>query len=136
MAISAKFQLVFLAIVGVALIAPLSGCEDDSLAPFQPEITNRPDSFQLQATGVRDVSLIRDYSWQNSGATANVNQATTLTRGSANLVILDGAGMQVYARGLHENGSFVSQTGTPGTWTIRLQLDRYHGTLNFRVQKP
>jgi hypothetical protein len=132
----ARTRLIPLAILGVTLLVLLSACSDDSLAPFQPEITNQADSFQLQATGVRDVSLTRDYTWQNSGTTANVNQATTVMRGSANLVILDDAGTQVYARGLDENGSFVSQTGMPGTWTIRLQLARYDGTLNFRAQKP
>ena len=109
---------------------------NDSLAPFQPEIANVPGSFQLQATNVRNVSNTFEYTWQNSGTTANVTQATIITAGSAQLTILDAQGSQVYTRNLSDNGTFQTTTGTTGAWTIRMLLTNYSGTLNFRVQTP
>lgn len=107
----------------------------DSLAPFQPEIANVPDNFQLQATNVRDVTNTFEYTWQNTGTTANVNQATTIVDGTAQLTILDAQGSQVYTRNLADNGTFQTSAGVTGAWTIRMVLTNYDGTLNFRVQK-
>jgi hypothetical protein len=120
----------------VVLMILLGGCDEDPLAPFQPEVSNQPDSFQLQATGVRNVTLTRDYNWQNNGSTANVNQATTVASGNATLTILDADGTQVYHRDLSENGTYTTSQGSSGNWTIRMKLSRYRGTLNFRAQKP
>lgn len=109
---------------------------NDSLAPFQPEIANLPGNFQLQATNVRSVTNTFEYTWQNAGTTANVNQATTIAAGSAQLTILDSQGTQVYTRNLSDNGTFTTTAGTTGAWTIRMVLTNYSGTLNFRVQTP
>jgi len=109
---------------------------NDSLAPFQPEIANQPDNFQLQATNVRAVTNTFEYTWQNSGTTANVNQATIVAVGTAQLTILDSQGTQVYSRDLSENGTFQTTAGTTGAWKIRMALTNYSGTLNFRAQKP
>ena len=109
---------------------------NDSLAPFQPEIANVPGNFQLQATNVRDVTNTFDYTWQSNAATANVNQATIITAGTATLTILDSQDVQVYTRNLADNGTFQTTAGTAGAWTIRMVLTNYSGTLNFRVQNP
>ena len=108
----------------------------DPLGPFQPQITNVPDNFQLQATGLNNVTTTVQYTWQNSGTTANVNQATVTTAGTATLIIKHAAGTQVYTKDLNANGTFVTSAGTSGAWTIRLELVSVSGTLNFRVQKP
>jgi hypothetical protein len=125
------------AIALICLVAvAATGCNNDSLAPFQPEVTNQPDTFQLQATAVKNVTTTLEYDWQNSGTTANVNQATVMTDGAASLTILDADGTQMYARDLAENGTFVTGAGTAGLWTIRMVLTSFDGTLNFRVEKP
>lgn len=111
------------------------GCGDSTLTSFEPEITNVPDNFQLQATKVRAVSTTLIYKWQNTGTQAKVNHATTTTMGSAQIVIRDAAGVQVYAHDLVPTLDEVSAPGTPGYWTIRVVLSRYSGTLNVRVQK-
>lgn len=103
---------------------------------FQPQIANQTDNFQLQATNVTNVTQTLQYSWQNTGTSANVNQATVLTAGSAVLTISDATGQQAYTNSLTANGTFATSTGTTGTWTIRLVLTNVSGTLNFRVQKP
>lgn len=111
----------------------LAGCSD-ALAPFQPEITNAPDNFQFQATGLTDVSWSQEYVWQNSDATANVDHSSAVTAGTTLLTIRDAAGTQVYASPLAPSGSLSTLAGTAGSWRITLTLTNVSGTLNFRVQ--
>lgn len=122
--------------VAVAVVLSFGGCGSDSLAPFQPEILNQPDSFQLQATGVKNLTTTLEYDWQNTGTTADVNQATVLTAGTATVTILDELGTQVYSADLTSNGTFSTAAGKAGLWSIRVALSGCDGDLNFRVQKP
>jgi hypothetical protein len=119
------------------LIATVAGCGGGSaLNPkFQPQVTNQPDNFQFQSTGVTNVTQTLQYTWQNSGTMANVNQATTVTSGSATLTIRDAANTQVYMANMSANGTFVTNAGTTGAWTIQVTLSNFSGTINFRVQK-
>jgi hypothetical protein len=114
----------------------LAGCSDDALAPFQPEITNATDSFQLQATGVSNVTATLTYAWRNTGTVANVNHSTTTAAGSARVVIRASNGSQVYDKALVPSLNEQTNTGVSGDWRIQLVLANYSGTLNFRVQKP
>lgn len=107
----------------------------DSLAPFQPEVTNATDNFQLQATGVTSVSATRTYSWSNTGTRATVNHSTTTSGGTARLVIRDAGGTSVYDGPLVASLNEPTTVGVAGTWTIELRLTGYSGTLNFRVQR-
>lgn len=107
----------------------------DSLAPFQPEVTNAPDNFQAQATGVTSVSSTRSYTWQNSGTRASINHSTTTTAGSTRLVIRDAAGKVVYDKGLVASLNEPTTAGAAGSWQIELTMTAYSGTMNFRVQK-
>jgi hypothetical protein len=135
-----RFQSIGALLAGTLLFlaasALIGGCGDDPLAPFEPEVSNAVDSFSLQATGVQGVSLTRNYTWQNTGTSANLNQATTVSKGSATLTLLDADGTQVYQGDLADNGTFSSETGTSGAWTIRLRLSSYSGTVNFTAEKP
>lgn len=117
------------------LVLALGACSDDPLAPFQPEISNVPDTFQLQATGVTNRTTTLNYSWTNSGTQGTVNHSTTTTAGSARVIIKDGAGVIVYNAVLVPSLNENTVVGTSGTWTVQLVLDDYSGTLNFRVQK-
>jgi hypothetical protein len=124
--------------LGLALLLALVGCGsgNSSLNPqFQPQVANAVDTFQFQSTGVTNVTETLNYTWQNTGISANVDQATTVTAGTAVVMIRDAAGIQVYSAGLQNNGSFQSATGQTGNWTIQVVLQGYSGTLNFRVQK-
>lgn len=121
--------------VAIVCMCIASSCDDNTLAPFQPEITNAPDDFQLQATGVRRVSTTLNYEWQNSGNQANVDHSTTTTTGSATLTIRDAADKIVYDADLVPSRTDTTDTGATGTWKLRLILSNYSGTLNFRVQK-
>lgn len=120
----------------VAAMAVLVACNStSSLAPFQPQINNAPDNFQFQATGVTKVTATYTYTWSNSGDSATVNQATTITGGSATLTISDNNGTQVYSQSLSANGTFGVTKGLHGTWTIKVVFTNYSGTVNFRAQK-
>jgi hypothetical protein len=124
-------------VILVALVAvlALAACSDNTLAPFQPEISNVVDTFQLQATGVTGRTATLNYNWSNTGTLASVNHSTTTTAGSARVVVRDGAGTLVYNEILVPSLNELTLAGAAGTWTIQLVLDGYSGTLNFRVQK-
>ena len=123
----------------LAALLLLSACGDDNttapLDPFEPQVTNAMDSFQLQATDVTDVGTTLQYSWENSGTQAVVDHSTTVAAGSAMLVIRDAGGTVVYDQGLAPSLNEDTASGSSGTWTITLTLAQYSGTLNFRVQK-
>lgn len=125
------------AIAALAAIALAAACGNSSgpLAPFQPQISNIPDNFQFQATGVTNVTWTYTYTWSNSADSATVNQATTVTGGSVTLTISDNNGTQVYSQSLTGNGTFGMSKGVRGTWTIKVVFTNYSGTVNFRVQK-
>ncbi len=120
------------------IIISVIGCGQNKapLGPFQPEIVNLQDSFQFQATALKNVSVAEIYNWQNSGTTANIDQSCAITNGIAAISILDGNGAQVYSGDLTTNGSFTSAVGVAGTWHISVDISSVYGTMNFRVQKP
>jgi hypothetical protein len=122
----------------VSLMLALAACGSDSVTNslFEPEVANLADNFQFQATAVSHVSQTVTYNWQNSGTTANVDQSGSVTGGAATLSIRDAGGNVVYTDDLTSTGSFTSDAGTSGTWTIQLVLTNVTGNLNFRVQKP
>jgi hypothetical protein len=113
-----------------------AACAGDPLGPFQPEVTSAPDSFELQATDVANVTSTLTYAWSNSGTTADVDHSTTTTAGSARLVVRASDGTQVYDQVLAPSRNEPTNAGLAGDWTIELILTGYSGTLNFRLQKP
>jgi len=121
--------------VGLFALAALGACAKDSLNPFQPQVSSPTDNFQLQATGVTEVTATTSYLWVNTGTRASVNHSTTTTAGTTMVVIKDAAGIVVYSRTLSPSLNETTLTGQPGSWTIQLTLQKYSGTLNFRVQK-
>jgi len=102
---------------------------------FQPQVANNPDNFQFQTTGVTNVTQTLTYQWQDSGTAASINQACSVTGGSAFINLRDANNNLVYSADLKSNGTFTSIAGTAGTWTIEVVLSSVSGTLNFRVQK-
>jgi hypothetical protein len=124
-------------IAALAVVALAAGCGNSTgpLAPYQPQINNITDDFQFQATGVANVTWTYTYSWLNSGDSATVNQATTITGGTAVLTIADSTGAQLYSQSLSANGTFGMTKGIHGHWTVKVVFTNYSGTVNFRVQK-
>jgi hypothetical protein len=118
-------------------MASAAGCKNSSgpLAPYQPQINNLTDNFQFQASGVQAVTWTYNYQWLNTGDSATVNQATTVSGGSAVLTIADSTGTQLYSQSLSANGTFGMKKGIHGHWNVKVQFVNYSGTINFRVQK-
>ena len=126
----------FYLLVLLATVALVGACSDEPTTPgVQPEIVNSADHFSYQVTNIQNYSATLSYPWQNSGTQATVNQACTVSSGSATLVILDAMALQVYSRSLADNGTFVSASGTPGAWTIRVVYSSASATVNFRADK-
>lgn len=70
--------------VALAVIAGsstwLGACSDSPMGPgIQPQILNQPDNLEHQVSDVQGFSGTLAYSWQNTGTSANVNQATTVS---------------------------------------------------------
>lgn len=89
---------------------------------FLPQINNAQDSFQFQIEGLGNLSPNVRYTWQHTGNVAVVEQGCSIARGRAKLVISDGAGKEVYARDLSDQGTFYTSEGTAGKWTVQILL--------------
>lgn len=114
----------------------LAACGNNVLNPnFEPEISNVVDTFQFQATDITGVSQTLSFTWQNGGAAANINQSSSLSKGSATLTINDAEGIEIYRNDLGENGTFATNEGLAGNWTINVTLSNLRGTINFRAEK-
>jgi hypothetical protein len=127
--------MLVVALLSILMTSCQSSQSQDSLAPYQPEIGNKPDSFQFQVTGVRNVTTTVEYSWQNSATMATVNQSSAVSGGSATVLLYDADKIQRYTKNLGDNGTFRSEAGKTGAWKIQVVLNNFSGTLNFRVQK-
>ena len=122
----------------LAAIAFFTACSaEGATAPkYQPQIVNLRNDFAFQVTTLANVSDDLQYTWQNDGTTANVNQSPSNLSGVVSLVIADATGKQVYSRSLAENGTFTTSAGTAGNWTVRVTFSSVSGAVNFRIQKP
>lgn len=122
--------------VSAVLLLIVASCGKDPVSPGQDwQVLNAPDTFQFQVTAMENYTKTIQYSWSNTGTTANVDQSCSVTDGTAMLTLRDANGTQVYSRNLGQNGSFSSTAGTPGTWTLIVSFSKTTGTLNFRAQK-
>lgn len=119
----------------VALLAACGG--GTATAPrYQPQVVNLANDFAFQVTALSNVSDDLQYTWRNDGTTANVNQSPSNLSGTVSLVVVDGAGAQVYSRSLSDNGTFQTAAGATGNWTVRVHFSNASGAVNFRLQKP
>ena len=119
----------------LALTALLAGCGGDALAPFEPQVNNNVDSFELQATGVTTTTTSGSYTWQNTGTQATINHSTVTSAGTAHLVIRDAMGTVVYDADLVPSLNEPTAAGVAGNWQVRVTLTNYTGTINFRAEK-
>lgn len=122
-------------LVAVLAFGTIAACTDDPVSPFQPDIGNEKNSFQLQASNLTNVTTTATYPWVNEGTRATINHSTTTTAGSAQLVIKDAIGATVYDKALTPSLNEPTTAGQAGTWSIQVTLSNYSGTMNFRVQK-
>jgi len=114
----------------------VTACSDTNpLAPFEPEIVNNADAFQFQITGADNVTVSRSYTWHNTMTRGSIDHSTSVTGGSASVIVLDADGTEVYRSVLKASGTEQSSVGTAGDWTVQVVFSRFDGTANFRVEK-
>jgi len=119
----------------VLLAAPIA-CSDSPSSPgAQPQIVNETDSFAYQVSSVKNYSGSAVYTWQNTGAAANVDISSAPTSGSAVIVLGDAEGKGVFSEPVSTNGSFPTAAGTAGSWSVQVIYNSFTGTVNFRAQK-
>jgi len=104
-------------------------------AGIQPEVTSRRDEFAYRVPRVSNYRGSGIYWWQNSGIAAHVQQASAVSGGMTRLVIRDHNGVEVFSRSLADGGSFMTQNGASGRWTIQVVYDGASGTVSFRVRR-
>lgn len=123
----------------LAGVLALAGCGDSGnvIGPEnQPEVSNVAGTFEWQVTDLSSVSQELTYTWTSTSSTVDVNQATSLSGGSATLRVLDADGAEVYAADLDQNGTFQTDAGAAGDWTVVVTLSDASGSLNFRLESP
>ena len=123
-------------LAGFTLLAACSGSSNATAPRYQPQVVNLRNDFAFQVTSLNNVADDLQYTWQNDGTSANVNQSPSNLSGAVSLAILDDAGTQVYSRSLADNGTFATAPGKAGNWTVRIHFSNASGAVNFRVQKP
>lgn len=126
-------------LLALALLLAVAGCGNANvLGPSnQLQVANNPGTFEWQATALDKVTQTVSYQWASTGTTADVNQSSSITSGSATVRITDSAGTELYARSLQQNGTYVTSAGVAGTWTIVVAMNGVSGgALNFRVENP
>jgi hypothetical protein len=116
-----------------ALVLACAG--DNAIGPNDLQVTNVPDDFEFHASNLATVTQRLTYTWQNSGTTATVDQASAITAGIVTVTIKDGSNIQVYDRDQKNTGSFDTVTGTAGSWNIQVVLSGASGTVSFHIQK-
>ena len=124
--------------LALALAVSISGACDtriQSVPQLEPQVVNLRNSFNFQAVNLLGVFEDVTYRWQIDGTTATVAQTPTALLGAATVFITDAKGVQVYQRSLAENGSFTTQAGVPGTWTIRLHFADASGNIAVQLAK-
>jgi len=127
------FSLAFLALCTAALLV---GCATDPSSPgVEPEIINGTQSFEFQVTAVQNYTSSWSYTWNNSSTTASIDHSSSLSDGSATLTITDADGASVYNRSLAQDGSFETNPGSNGDWTLTITLSSCSGDLNFRAEE-
>jgi hypothetical protein len=128
----------FIILVAVSIAIAISGCSDkkttNPLGNFSPEIINNPDAFEFQISDAENVTTVVTYSWENSGTTASIDQSCAITAGTAVITVFDADSVQVYTSDLSVGGSYPTDAGNAGTWTITVGFQAVSGTVNFRVE--
>jgi len=118
----------------------LTGSWTVTKIPPEPEpiVFNQQGSFELRYAPLESHTETLEYTWQNSGSRAEILQpyAIAILQGVATLIVQDATGAEVYRAALTPDAysGVYTSTGTPGSWTIRLELINFTGAIRFNVR--
>ena len=127
--------LLVLSLLSLSLLTACGDSNGPTAPGVEPEIVNNTDAFSFQVTDVNGYSGTLEYAWSNTGPMANVDQSAAIESGIVTLTLIDDAGNEVYSSDLSTDGSFASNSGSAGSWMVRVQMVRTRGTLNFTAEK-
>ena len=128
----------FAILLAISSTLAIMGCSDkkttNPLSNFSPEIINNPDAFEFQISNAENVTTVVNYSWENSGTAASIDQSCAITAGTAIITVFDADNVQVYTSDLSVGGSHPTDTGVSGMWNISVSFQDVDGTVNFRAE--
>ncbi len=113
-------------------------CSDDDGPMAQVNITAQNTDFDGDVTGTGG-SLRNSYPWNNPLNTVDYNMdITAASGGSFQLIMVDADGTEVLNQTLikgqgDDSRSGVSQSGTPGEWTVQIVLNNFNGDGSFSI---
>jgi hypothetical protein len=99
----------------------------------QPEFSNDTNLFRWQAVAMDNNTEILNYTWETTGAWAVIEQIPEFTSGTALLRIWDATGRPVYARDLDEFGTYTTNVGYAGSWTVEVRVSGASGAVRFTI---
>ena len=131
-----KLVVLFVGLIG---LMSLSGCNKDDDSPSATVAINETGSDLGGDVTGDGGSTSRSYVWNNSLGSADWNMDITATNeGSFQLVIEDADGTVVLDRTLtagvgEDTADGVTNPGTSGDWTIRVNLTDFNGDGSFSL---
>jgi hypothetical protein len=133
-----KATLLLLAMLMTASLG-LSGCMGQDCSTEQDSegqrVVCQGTSFSYTLQGTRSLETDQ-YTWENKKDQARV-EVVFQGPGDAQVTIQDAAGAQVYSKkhsGVGQTtGSQLTSDGSPGTWTIKIEVTGLNGQVVLRV---
>lgn len=120
----------------IALVFVSCGSDTNKLSDFDIDtLQNQTNTFELQVNNIKEVEDNISYTWTNEGTKAKIELSSTLSSGSGTITVKDAAGTTVYSSDITLDGTFDTEIGASGSWTIQVKLSEATGTLNFNVEK-
>lgn len=115
-------------------IITFSACKKD-VDVFKPQVSNQSDNFSFLASNVSNGTGSYEYTWINTGTKANITISTQGQAAQMDVKVYDGAGAEVYANSLDNNGSFTTNTGIAGQWKIVFVFKTFNGNILVTAKK-
>jgi hypothetical protein len=124
-----------LATVGIS-----AGCQDSIIKYLGPENNEMEtvvtDSLRFQAWDLDNVTDTREWTWTMTGPQAIVHHNNFVHHGKGQITIIDAVGDTVYNRvPLEWEIDNVTDSGSAGAWTVKLELFGARGRVDFSVVK-
>jgi hypothetical protein len=124
----------------VAMVVLTAGCQDSIVKYLGPDNNEQEtvltDSLRYLAGDLDNVTDSREWNWTITGPQAVVHHHNFVHHGKGQITIIDAAGDTVYNRiPLEWEIDNATDSGTAGTWLVKLELFGARGRVDFSVVK-
>lgn len=124
-------------LVTLLLATCAAGCADSTLKTLGEEngtlIDNVPGAFRFQTFELDNVHDVVEQPWVNPEGRAAIAHRSFVHHGQVVVTVLDGAGQPVYSTPVEYELDNQTQGGTPGLWTVRIQLFGARGRVDVGI---